>query len=103
MAGNFAKVVGLDDGQPLLLAVTSKKHRRDLAIGRIALGLLHPLFRLDLLAPLDFAVEWKISADDITASAFWIASVLLGAPSFLPTLFAQVRRKLPLSRRTFAP
>ena len=103
MAGDLAKVVGLDDGQPLLLAVTPKEHRRDLTIGRITLGLCHPLFGLDLLAPLYFAVEWKISADDITAPAFWIASVLLGAPSFLPTLVTEVRRKLPFSRRPLAP
>jgi hypothetical protein len=35
MSGDLAKVVCLDNGQPLLLAVTAKEHRRDLAIWRI--------------------------------------------------------------------
>ena len=65
MTGDFAKIVGLDDGQPLLLAVTPKEHRRDLAFRRITLCLPHPLLWLDLLAPLDLAVEWEIRADDI--------------------------------------
>lgn len=65
MAGDLAKVVGLDDGQPLLLSVAAKEHRRDLALWCIALGLRHPLFRLDLLATLNFAVEWKVRADHI--------------------------------------
>ena len=65
MAGDFAKIVGLNDGQPLLLAVAAKEHRRDLALRGITLGLPHPLLRLDLLAPLDLAVEWKVCANDI--------------------------------------
>ena len=35
MSGDLAKVVCLDNGQPLLLAVASEKHRWDLAIWRI--------------------------------------------------------------------
>ena len=65
MAGDFAKVVGFHDGQPLLLAVTPKEHRRDLPLGRIALGLPHPLLRLDLLTPLDLAMKRKVRADNI--------------------------------------
>ena len=65
MAGDLAKVIGLDDGKPLLLAVAPKEHRWDLALGRIALGLPHPFLRLDLLASFDFAVEWKVRADDV--------------------------------------
>ncbi len=102
MTGDFAKVVGLNDGQPLLLSVAAKEHRRDLAIGRVGLGLPHPLLRLDLLAALYLDVKWKIRANHIPATALWIASVLLGAPSFLPALLAQVRCKLPLPRRALA-
>ena len=65
VAGDLAKVVGLDNGQPLLLAVTPKEHRRDLPLWRIALGLPHPLLRLDLLASFDLAVEWEVRTDDI--------------------------------------
>lgn len=90
VTGDLAKIVGLYDGQPLLLAVTPKEHRWDLALGRIALGLRHPLFGLDLLAPFDFAVKRKIRADDIARSAFGVTGVLLGAPCFLPSLFAEV-------------
>ena len=87
MPGNLAKVVGLNDGQPLLLSVAAKEHRRDLALRRIAFGLRHPLFRLDLLAPLALYVKWEIIANHIPATALRIASVLLCASGFLPTLF----------------
>ena len=100
MAGDLAKVVGLDDGKPLLLAVTPKEHCRDLAIGRVGLGLPNPFLWLDLLAALYLDVKWKIGANHIPATALWIASVLLCAPRFLPTLLAQVRCKLPLPCRT---
>lgn len=88
MTGDFAKVVGLNDGQPLLLSVAAKKHRRDLALWCIALGLRHPLFRLDLLATLDLAMKWKVRADHIPGTALWITGVLLGAPCFLPALLS---------------
>ena len=90
VSGDFTKVVGLDDGQPLFLPVTPKEHRWDLALGRIALGLCHPLFGLDLLTPLDLAVKRKIRADDIARSAFRVTGVLLGAPCLLPSLFAEI-------------
>ena len=90
MAGDFAKVVGFHDCKPFLLAVAPKEHRRDLAIGRIALGLCHPLFGLDLLATLDFAMKGEIRADHISRSALWVTSILLGAPRFLPSLLAEI-------------
>ncbi len=88
MTGDFAKVVGLNDGQPLLLSVAAKEHRWDLALRRIALGLRHPLFRLDLLATLDLAVKWEVRAHHIPRTALWIASVLLGASGLLPALLS---------------
>ena len=103
MAGDLAKIIGLDDGQPFLLSVAAKEHRRDLAIRRVCLGLRHPLFRLDLLATLDLAMKREVGADHIPRTAFGITCVLLGAPRFLPTLLPQVRRKLPLARRPLAP
>jgi len=102
VAGDLAKVVGLDDGQPLLLSVAPKEHRRDLAMRRIALGLPHPLLRLDLLAPLDLAVEWEIPTHHIARPAFGITGVLLCASGLPPALFAQVGCKLPLSRRALS-
>ncbi len=90
MSGDLAKVVGLDDGQPLLLAVAPKKHCRDLAIWCIGLGLPHPFLRLDLLATLDLNVKWEIPTDHIPRTALWITGVLLCAPRFLPALLAQV-------------
>ena len=90
VAGYLAKVVGLDYGKPFLLAVAPKEHRWDLALRRISLGLPHPFLRLDLLAPLDFAVKWKVRADDIARSALRVTCILLGAPSFLPSLLAEV-------------
>jgi hypothetical protein len=90
MSCNLAKVVGLDNGQPLLLAVAPKKHRRDLAIWRIGLGLPHPFLWLDLLATLDLNVKWEIPTDHIPRTALWITGVLLCAPCFLPALLAQV-------------
>ena len=102
VAGDFAKVIGLDDGQPLLLSVASKEHRRDLAMGRITLGLRHPLFRLDLLAPLDFTMKGKVRANNIARSAFWVTCVLLGAPSLLPSLLAEIGCELPLASRAFS-
>jgi hypothetical protein len=86
VASDLAKVVGLDDGQPLLLAVAPKEHCRDLAIWRIGLGLPHPFLRLDLLATLDLNVKWEIPTDHIPRTALWIASVLLCASGFLPAL-----------------
>lgn len=65
MAGDFAQVVGLNDSQPPFLTITPKEHRWDLALGRIALCLPHPLLRLDLLASLDLAVEWEVRANNI--------------------------------------
>ncbi len=88
MTGDFAKVVGLDDGQPFLLSVAAKEHRRDLALRRIAFGLRHPLLRLYLLATLDLAVKWKVRADHIPGTALGITGVLLGAPCFLPALLS---------------
>ena len=88
MTGDFAKVVGLNDGQPLLLSVAAKEHRRYLAFRRVALGLRHPLLRLDLLATLDLAMKWEVRADHIPGTALWITGVLLGAPSLLPALLS---------------
>ncbi len=102
MSGDLAKVVCLDNGQPLLLAVASEKHRRNLAIWRVGLGLPHPLFRLYLLATLDLNVKWEIPTDHIPRTALWITGVLLCAPCFLPALLAQIRCKLPLPCRAFA-
>ena len=99
VAGDLAKVVGLDDGQPFLLAVAPKEHRRDLTLGRIALGLPHPLLRLDLLAPLDLAVEWEVRADNIARSSFRVTGILLGASSLLPSLLAEIGCEIPLARR----
>jgi len=90
MTGDFAKVVGLNDGQPLLLAVTAKEHCRDLAFWRVGLGLPHPLLRLDLLATLDLNVKWEIPTDHIPRTAFWISSKLLRPSCLLPALLAQV-------------
>ena len=100
VAGNLAKVISLDDGKPLLLSVTPKENRRDLAFGRIGLGLPHPFLRLDLLATLDFTMEWEISTNHITTSALWVASVLLRPSGLLPSLLAQIGCKLALARRT---
>ena len=88
MSGNLAKVVGLNDGQPLLLSVAAKEHRWDLSFRRIALGLGHPLLRLDLLATLNLAVKWKVRTDHIPGTALGITGVLLGAPCFLPALLS---------------
>ena len=88
MTCDLAKVVGLNDGQPFLLSVAAKEHRRDLALRRIAFGLRHPLFRFDLLATLDLAMKWKVRADHIPGTAFWITGVLLGAPGLLPALLS---------------
>ena len=90
MAGDLTEIIGLDDGKPLLLAVTPKEHRWDLALGRIALGLPHPFLRLDLLASFDLAVEWEVRADHIARPALRVTCILLGAPCFLPSLFAEV-------------
>lgn len=103
VAGDLAKVIGFHDGQPLLLSIAPKEHRRDLAFGRIALGLPHPLLRLDLLATLDLAVEGKVGADHVTASALWVASILLCASGLLPALLPQVASKLALTRRALTP
>ena len=77
MAGDLAKVVGLDNGQPLFLAVAPKEYCRDLAFRRVGLGLTHPIFWLDLLAAFYLAVEWEIPTDHIPATALWISSKLL--------------------------
>lgn len=102
MAGDLAKVVGLDDGQPLLLAVAPKEHRWDLALGRIALGLPHPFLRLNLLASLDFAVKWKVRTDHIARSALRVTGILLCAPCLLPALLAEIGCELPLASRAFS-
>ncbi len=88
MACDLAKVVGLNDGQPLLLSVAAKEHRRNLSFRRIALGLRHPLLWLDLLATLDLAMKWEVRADHIPGTAFGITGILLGAPSLLPALLS---------------
>ena len=88
MTGDFAKVVGLNDGQPLLLSVAAKEHRRDLALRRIAFGLRHPLLRFDLLATLDLAMKWEVRADHIPGTALGITGILLGAPGLLPALLS---------------
>ena len=101
VACDFAKIIGLDNGQPLFLAVPTKEDGRDLAIWRIGLGLPHPFLWLDLLATLDLNVKWEIPTDHIPRTALWITGVLLCAPCFLPTLLAQIRCKLPLACRAF--
>ena len=88
MTGDFAKVVGLNEGQPLLLSVAAKEHRRDLALRRIAFGLRHPLLRFDLLATLNLAMKWEVRADHIPGTSLGITGVLLGAPGLLPALLS---------------
>ena len=102
VAGDLAKVVGLDNRQPFLLAVAPKEHRWDLSLWCITLGLTHPFLRLDLLASLYFAMEWEIPTDHITRPAFGITRILLGASGLLPALFAEIGCELPLASRAFS-
>ena len=102
MSGDLAKVIGLDDGQPLLLSISAEKHGRNLALRCISLGLPHPFFGLDLLAAFDLTVEGEIPTYHITRTALWVTGVLLGAPRFLPSLLAQVGCELSLASRTFS-
>ena len=87
MTGNLANVIGLEDDQPLLLAIAPKEYGWNLACRTIRFRLCHPLFRLNLLAPLALNVKRKVVANHIPATSLWIASVLLRASGLLPALF----------------
>ena len=87
MSCNLANVIGLEDDQPLLLAIAPKEYGWDLACRTICFRLRHPLLWLNLLATLALNVEWEIIANHIPATALRITCVLLRAPSLLPALF----------------
>ena len=87
MTGNLANVIGLENDQPLFLAIAPKEYGWYFACRTIGLRLCHPLLWLNLLATLALNVEWEIIANHIPTTALWIPSVLLRASGFLPALF----------------